>query len=112
MPMKTNTLVKTETQAPIQQLKLGVDWHADHYPFQISDPAPLMFDCKPERRRRGHGIWIFGLGAGTPAVNGLRPDKHSAGLPVRTRPSETGKRSERDPALRPARVTPNRPVPP
>jgi len=29
--MKTNTLVKTETQARIQQLKVGVDWHADHF---------------------------------------------------------------------------------
>jgi hypothetical protein len=29
--MKTNTPLKTETQARIQQLKLGVDWHADHF---------------------------------------------------------------------------------
>ena len=37
MPMKTNTLVNAETQANletairIEQLKLGVDWHADHF---------------------------------------------------------------------------------
>ena len=31
MPMKTNTLLQSETQAPIHQLKLGVDWHADHF---------------------------------------------------------------------------------
>jgi transposase len=31
MPMKTNTLLKSETQVRIQQLKLGVDWHADHF---------------------------------------------------------------------------------
>ena len=31
MPMKTNTPPKTETQDRIQQLKLGVDWHADHF---------------------------------------------------------------------------------
>ena len=29
--MKTNTPPKTETQDRIQQLKLGVDWHADHF---------------------------------------------------------------------------------
>ena len=29
--MKTNTPPKTETQARIWQLKLGVDWHADHF---------------------------------------------------------------------------------
>jgi hypothetical protein len=29
--MKTNTLQNIETQARIQQLKLGVDWHADHF---------------------------------------------------------------------------------
>ena len=28
--MKTNTLANSETQVRIQQLKLGVDWHADH----------------------------------------------------------------------------------
>ena len=31
MPMKTNTPVKSEMQDRIQQLKLGVDWHADHF---------------------------------------------------------------------------------
>ena len=37
MPMKTNTLVNAETQANletsvrIEQLKLGADWHADHF---------------------------------------------------------------------------------
>src|SRR6267142_4492655 len=31
MPMKTNTLLKSETQARIQQLKIGVDWHAEHF---------------------------------------------------------------------------------
>ena len=29
--MKTNTLLKSETQVRIQALKLGVDWHADHF---------------------------------------------------------------------------------
>ena len=29
--MKTNTPPKTETQDRIQQLKLGVDWHVDHF---------------------------------------------------------------------------------
>ena len=29
--MKTNTPPKPETQGRIQQLKLGVDWHADHF---------------------------------------------------------------------------------
>lgn len=28
--------------------------------FQISDPAPLTFDCKPERHRRVHCIWLVG----------------------------------------------------
>jgi hypothetical protein len=31
MPMKTNTPPNSETQARIQQLKPGVDWHADHF---------------------------------------------------------------------------------
>src|SRR5208282_4164575 len=31
MPMKTNTLIETETQVRSRQLKLGVDWHADHF---------------------------------------------------------------------------------
>jgi beta-glucosidase-like glycosyl hydrolase len=29
--MKTTTLPNPETQARIQQIKLGVDWHADHF---------------------------------------------------------------------------------
>ena len=29
--MKTNTLLKSQTQDRIHQLKLGVDWHADHF---------------------------------------------------------------------------------
>lgn len=29
--LKTTTLPNPETQARIQQLKLGVDWHADHF---------------------------------------------------------------------------------
>ena len=29
--MKTNTLIETETQVRSRQLKLGVDWHADHF---------------------------------------------------------------------------------
>ena len=29
--MKTNTPIKTETQDRIQQLKAGVDWHAEHF---------------------------------------------------------------------------------
>jgi hypothetical protein len=28
--------------------------------FQISDPAPMIFDCKPERHRRVHCIWFVG----------------------------------------------------
>ena len=28
--MKSNTLVSSQTQVRIRQLKLGVDWHADH----------------------------------------------------------------------------------
>lgn len=28
---KTSTLTPAQTQARIQQLKLGVDWHADHF---------------------------------------------------------------------------------
>jgi hypothetical protein len=31
MLMKTNMPVKSETHERIQQMKLGVDWHADHY---------------------------------------------------------------------------------
>jgi hypothetical protein len=37
MPMKTNTLVNPETQVNLEtpvriaQLKLGMDWHADHF---------------------------------------------------------------------------------
>jgi hypothetical protein len=26
---------------------------------QISDPAPLILDCKPERHRRVHCIWLY-----------------------------------------------------
>ena len=29
--MKTNTPLKIETQVRIHQLKLGLDWHADHF---------------------------------------------------------------------------------
>ena len=29
--MKTTTLPNPETQARIQQVKLGVDWHADYF---------------------------------------------------------------------------------
>jgi len=29
--MKTNTPLNSQTQAHIRQLKLGVDWHADHF---------------------------------------------------------------------------------
>jgi hypothetical protein len=29
--LKTTTPSKHETQVRIQQLKLGVDWHADHF---------------------------------------------------------------------------------
>jgi len=31
MPMKTNTPLNPETQARIQQLKLGVDWHVEQF---------------------------------------------------------------------------------
>ena len=31
MPMKTNTPLNPETQDRIQQLKIGVDWHVDHF---------------------------------------------------------------------------------
>ncbi len=27
---------------------------------QISDPAPVIFNCKPERHRRVHCIWLVG----------------------------------------------------
>jgi hypothetical protein len=29
--------------------------------FQISDPAPLILDCQPERHRRVHCIWFVRL---------------------------------------------------
>ena len=29
--------------------------------FQISDPAPLTFDCQPERHRRVRWIWLVRL---------------------------------------------------
>src|SRR5262249_21731377 len=29
--------------------------------LQISDPAQLIFDCKPERHRRVHCIWLVRL---------------------------------------------------
>ncbi len=52
--MKTTTLPKPETQARIQQVKLGVDWHSDHFrvarmcdgqspqPAQRFTPAPFL----------------------------------------------------------------------
>jgi hypothetical protein len=39
MPVKTNTPEKSETQERIQQLKLGVDWHAEHYRVDIRADA-------------------------------------------------------------------------
>ena len=52
MPVKTNTLLNAETQANletpvrIEQLKLGVDWHADHFRLvRMRDglsPQPVM----------------------------------------------------------------------
>jgi hypothetical protein len=39
MPVKTNTPEKSETQERIQQLELGVDWHAEHYRVGIRADA-------------------------------------------------------------------------
>ena len=45
--MKTNTPIKTETQDPTQQLKLGVDWHAAPFRMvRVSDgqsPQPAQW---------------------------------------------------------------------
>src|SRR3974390_547380 len=43
MPMKSNTLVTSETQVRIHQLKLGVDWHADHLRM-----ARMCDGCSPQ----------------------------------------------------------------
>jgi hypothetical protein len=32
-----------------------------HLTLQISDPAPLILDCQPERHRRVHCIWFVRL---------------------------------------------------
>jgi len=67
--MKTNTPPKTETQDRIQELKLGVDWHADHFrvvrmcdgqspqPAQRFTPAGfLLFVQKQLTLRRGQPL--------------------------------------------------------
>jgi transposase len=45
--MKTNTLVDSETQVRIHQLKLGVDWHADHLRV-----ARMCDGCSPQPAQR------------------------------------------------------------
>ena len=88
MPMKTNTPPNPETQDRIQQLKLGVDWHADHFrvvrmcdgqspqPAQRFTPASFLPFVQKQ------------LDPGRPGVRGLRsragrlsppPPAHRAG---------------------------------
>ncbi len=38
--MKTNTPLNPETQDRIHQLKLGVDWHADHFRVPTATEEP------------------------------------------------------------------------
>jgi len=45
--MKSNTLVTSETQVHIHQLKLGVDWHADHLRV-----ARMCDGCSPQPAQR------------------------------------------------------------
>ena len=45
--MKSNTLVTSETQVRIHQLKLGVDWHADHLRV-----ARMCDGCSPQPAQR------------------------------------------------------------
>jgi len=48
--MKTTTLPNPEMQARIQQVKLGMDWHADH--FGVARPGSTAERVLQRRSRR------------------------------------------------------------
>jgi len=74
--MKTNTPVRTETQDRIQQLKLGVDWHADHYrvarmcdgqspqPAQRFTPAGFLAFVEKQRTLADQVFVVYEAGPG------------------------------------------------
>jgi transposase len=74
--MKTNTPVRTETQDRIQQLKLGVDWHADHYrvarmcdgqspqPAQRFTPAGFLAFVEKQRTLADRVFVVYEAGPG------------------------------------------------
>jgi hypothetical protein len=74
--MKTNTPPNSETQAQIQQLKLGVDWHADHFrvvrmcdgqsprPAQRFTPASFLPYVRKQLTLAGRVFVVYEAGPG------------------------------------------------
>src|SRR5450631_618052 len=76
MPMKTNTPPNSETQARIQQLKIGVDWHVDHFrvvrmcdgqspqPAQRFTPATFLLFVQKQLALADQVVMVYEVGPG------------------------------------------------
>ena len=76
MPMKTNTPLKSETQDRIRHLKLGLDWHVDHYrvvrmcdgqspqPAQRFTPASFLPFVEKQRALADQVFVVYEAGPG------------------------------------------------
>jgi transposase len=74
--MKTNTPLNSETQARIQQLKLGVDWHVDQFrvvrmcdgqspqPAQRFTPASFLTFVEKQRSLADQAFVVYEAGPG------------------------------------------------
>lgn len=76
LPMKTNTPLNPETQARIQQLKLGVDWHVEQFrvvrmcdgqspqPAQRFTPATFLACVEKQRTLADQISVVYEAGSG------------------------------------------------
>jgi len=97
--MKTNTPPKTETQDRIQQLKLGVDWHAEHFrvvrmcdgqspqPAQRFTPASFLLFVQKQRALADQLLVVYEAGPG-----GFHLQRQLTGLGVTAFASTTVRR--------------------